>query len=117
MPIILPPRCWRRRDDCEPLGAVDAAPEDVSEEDFVTASYEPTSFVCCGCIAPEARTIPQDAYRLCWRNDVVDETGGYDEQDLTHTMAVVSQALAVVATRRVNGGTVDVPAMQGRVPT
>jgi len=36
-----------------------------------------------------------------------------EEQDLTHTIAVISQALAVIATRRVNGGTIDVMTEQG----
>ncbi len=58
---------------------------------------------------PENRVIPQDAYRICWKNPQVDEMGEYDEQDITHQMLVMSQALAVVATRRVNGGMVEVP--------
>ena len=109
MSLNLPPRCWRRRDDCEPLAAVDAAPDGITEDQFLEFDYDPFSFVCCGCVAPENRVIPQDAYRICWKNPQVDEMGEYDEQDITHQMLVMSQALAVVATRRVNGGMVEVP--------
>ncbi len=113
MPIMLPPRCWRRRADCEPLAAVDVPPEGTTEEAFFAAAYDPDSFVCCGLVAPEARPVPQDAYRVCWKNRNVDELGAYDEQDLAHQTMVMAQAMAVVATRRVNGGTIEVPTIQG----
>jgi len=112
MTLNLPPRCWRRRDDCEPLGAVDAPPAGLSEDAFLAFDYDPFSFVCCGCVAEDRRSLPQDAYRLCWKTPVVDEIGDYDEQDIAHTMLVFAQALAVIATRRVNGGMIGVPTRQ-----
>lgn len=115
--IEKPIKCWRNRDDCEPLHSIESFPEALSDpEAFFNAMQDGTleaqSFICCGCIAEGARTIPQDAYRVCWKNDAVDEMGGYDEQDLTHQMAVLSQAVAIIATRRVNGGMIAVPTMQ-----
>ena len=116
MPISLPFKCWRDRDDCEPLHSVesfgDFEPE--TEQDFeeiMSGAREPDSFVCAGCVHDSNRAVPQDAFRLCWKNDQVDEIGEYDEQDLTHTMMVISQALGVLATRRVKGETIEVPTM------
>jgi hypothetical protein len=114
MPIMLFPKCLRGRDDCEPFDAIDAPPEGVTEEQIMMVDYEPVSFVCVGCISEEKRKLPQDAYRVCWKNPVVDEMGNYDEQDLTHMSACVGRALAVISTRRVNGGMIDVPTEQGR---
>ena len=79
MSLNLPPRCWRRRTDCEPRSAVDAPPEGLSEEAFYGFDYDPVSFVCFGCVDEASRTIPQDAYRICWKTPVVDEMGDYDE--------------------------------------
>ncbi len=77
MPMMNFPKCWRNRDDCEPFQAIDGAvPDGITEEQFFSLDYAPESFVCCGCVKPEARTIPQDAYRLCWKNKAVDERGG-----------------------------------------
>lgn len=115
MTLNLPPRCWRRRDDCEPLSAIDAPPVGLSEKAFLAFDYDPLSFVCCGCVAEERRSIPQDAYRLCWKTPIVDEMGDHDEQDLSHQLAVVSQAIAVIATRRVNGGMIEVPTLQAGI--
>ncbi len=89
-------------------------PDGITEEQFFSLDYAPESFVCCGCVKPEARTIPQDAYRLCWKNKAVDERGDYDEQDLAHTVAVISHALGAIATRRVNSGTIRVPSGDGQ---
>lgn len=112
MPMMLFPKCWRGREDCEPFQAIDAASPDLTEEQIFTLDYEPDSFVCCGCIAEHKRTIPQDAYRVCFKTKVVDEIGDYDEQDLAHLVAVVTMAQAVISTRRVNGGMIDVPTKQ-----
>lgn len=101
MPIQLYPKCWRNREDCEPIHCIDAAPEDLTEEQFFELNYEPFSFVCCGCIKPEHRgEVPQDAFRICWKTPLTDDMADHDEQDLTHLMAVISQALAVQASRR-----------------
>lgn len=87
----------------------------MTEADFEAlenGSLKPVSFICAGCVHDAERAIPQDAYRVCWSNAEVDEIGEYDEQDLTHQLAVISQALAIIASRRVNGGTIDVVTMQ-----
>lgn len=117
MPLQLPPKCWRGRDDCEPLHMIDAMPADVFEEDFMTFNYTPVSFVCAGCVHTKDRALAQDAYRVCFKNEATDEMSDNDEQDLTHMLAVISQALAVIATRRVNSGTIDVPTQQGQTQT
>lgn len=114
--LMPPPRCWRNRTDCEPLHAIEALPEVMSDDDWTaleTGAMDPPSFVCAGCVRPADRAIAQDAYRVCWKNDAVDEIGDYDEQDLAHTAAVIVQAMAIIATRRVNGGMIDVPTLQG----
>lgn len=114
MPLMNFPVCWRRRDDCQPFHTIEAVgDQDLTEEQFENFEYDPVSYVCCGCVAEAARCVPQDAYRVCCKNAVVDEMGDYDEQDLAHLQAVVSHALAVIATRRVNSGTVIVPVEEG----
>ena len=42
-----------------------------------------------------------------------DQISDNDLQDITHVAAVISQALAITATRIVAGGSVEVPTMQG----
>ena len=113
MSLMVFEKCWRNRADCQSFHAIDAPPDDVTEEQFYERDYQPKSFVCCGCVKDQNRALPQDAYRVCWKNSVVDEMGEYDEQDLTHMLAVTTHALAVIATRRVNGGMIDVPTQQG----
>lgn len=51
--------------------------------------------------------------RVCIKNDATDTITDNDIQDLAHTGAVIAQALAITATRMVNGGTVEVPTAQG----
>lgn len=112
MPLMHLVKCWRGRSDCESFTSIEATPPDITEEQYATLDFNPTSFVCCGGIKPEARNIPQDAYRLCFKNEATDETTDNDEQDLTHVVAVISHALAIVSTQRVNGGLTEVPTMQ-----
>lgn len=78
--IELPTTCPRDRKDCEPLAQV------ISDEN--------KSFVCCGAVAEPHRTIPQDRFRLCWKNDHVDEMGDYDDADIKDTVSVLAQALS-----------------------
>ncbi len=90
----------------------------MTEEDWTaleTGGMQPDSVICAGLIDEAERDPPQDAYRICWmaRDGEVDEMGDYDECDLTHQLAVISQALAIIAARRVNGGTIDVLTQQG----
>jgi hypothetical protein len=114
MPIQLYPKCWRGREDCEPIHCIDAAPEDMTEEQFMNFDYDPVSFVCCGCVKPEAReTVPQDAFRICWKTEDSDDMADHDEQDLTHLMSVVSQALSVQATRRTQMQSMSVMTPEG----
>ena len=111
MSIIVFEKCWRGYKDCCSFQAIDSPPEGISDEDRWERNYTPTSFVCCG--QNTTSTLPQDAYRLCFKNDVVDEVSDNDEQDLTHILAVVAHALAVIATEKVNSGFITVPTAQG----
>lgn len=54
-----------------------------------------TSFVCCGHLHSFVRNIPQDEFRVCWKNSSVDEIGDYDRRDIIDTISVLSQALSV----------------------
>jgi hypothetical protein len=58
--------------------------------------------VCCGHIEKDYRTIPQDRFRVCWKNVDVDEMGDYDRRDLTDTLSVIAQALSVDANVEAN---------------
>lgn len=115
--LMTPPRCWRKLDDCSPLHSIEGGlPENMAPsdwDDLESGALDPPTFICAGCVREDARAIPQDAYRVCWVNDEVDEMGEYDEQDLAHQVAVLGQALAIIAARRVNSGTIDVMTMQG----
>lgn len=116
--LMKPPRCWRNRDDCEPYHSVEGLPENMTEDMFIAleeGALAPNSFVCAGCVSVAERAIPQDAYRVCWKNDLVDEMGEYDEQDLAHMAAVITQTQAIIASRRTNGGMIEVPTMQAAV--
>mgnify|MGYP006935487687 CR=1 FL=1 len=112
--LMTPFRCWRNRTDCSPLHSIEATPPDLTPEEFEAPDFNPISFVCCGLVAEGERKVAQDCYRLCFKNDVVDDMSDNDLQDLTHVVAVIGQALAITATRMVNSGTVEVPTMQGR---
>ena len=116
MPIITPIRCWRGRDDCEPLHSIEGVNPDITPEDFEAPDFRPDSFVCCGINHSESRLVAQDCYRLCFKNAVADEVSDNDVQDLTHLLAVISQALAIGASRAVNSGSVTVPTMQAIPP-
>src|SRR6185312_10573699 len=111
--LMLPIRCWRGRDDCEPLHSIESTPPDLTPEQYESPEFQPESFVCCGINHSESRHHKQDCYRLCFKNADTDQISDNDLQDLTHVAAVIGQALAVTATRMVKGGTVEVPTMQG----
>ena len=113
MPLMTFEHCWRGRDDCKSFTAIEGLPDGLTEEQQFALDFTPTSFVCCGCIDESARTIPQDAFRLCFKNDETDEMSDNDEQDLTHFVAVATHALAVISTRRVRDGWTQVPTEQG----
>ncbi|USN15195.1 hypothetical protein KIKIMORA_00480 [Brevundimonas phage vB_BpoS-Kikimora] len=110
--LMSPPNCWRKRTDCIPMHAVEALPPIETDEDWErleAGDIEPFSFVCGGCVRVDSRAVPQDAYRVCWKNDVVDDMGEYDEQDIAHQMAVLSQMLAIIAARRTRRDHIEVP--------
>ena len=108
MPIMLYPKCWRGRDDCDPIHCIDSAPEDVTEDQLMELDYTPNSFVCSGCSHnPELK---QDQYRLCFKNTETDEMSDNDLQDLTSIVAVVGAALNLDAVRKVNTGVLEIPA-------
>ncbi len=112
MPMMLYPKCWRGRDDGEPIHCIDAAPADITEEQMYTLDYEPLSFVCSGCSQnPE---IPQDQYRLCFKNSTTDEMTDNDLHDLGRIVTVGGAALSLGAIRKGNQGVVEVHAETGR---
>lgn len=111
--LATPFRCWRNRKDCEPLHSIEATPPGLTADEYESPDFNPVSFVCCGINHSESREEKQDCYRFCFKNQFTDEMSDNDLQDLTHVVAVVSQALAITATRMVNEGTVEVPTMQG----
>jgi hypothetical protein len=44
---------------------------------------------------PEGRVWHGDIFRLCWKNDHVDEMGDYDYADMKDTISVLAQALSI----------------------
>lgn len=110
--LMKPPRCWRNLPECEPLHSIEALPPNMDDAAWTaleTGETNPLSFVCAGCVREADRVVPRDAYRVCWMNDEVDEMGEYDEQDLAHQAAVITQAMAIIAARRIAGGMIEVP--------
>lgn len=114
MPIMLYPKCWRNRDDCEPIHCIDGTDEPLTEEQMMTLDYRPSSFVCSGCVKPESRVVKQDLYRLCFKNSTTDEISDNDLQDLTSIMCVASAALSLDAVRKHAHGVVELPAEHAR---
>lgn len=109
MPLMTIGNCFRGRRDCKSLSVIESPPDDVTQEQFETLDFVPKSFVCCGCVALADRALPQDAYRVCFKNDAGDEMSDNDEQDLLHLIKVCTDALAVMATRKVASGVISVP--------
>jgi len=64
--------CLRCRKDCVPLANLSS---DTTQK----------SFVCVGLNKVKSRTIPQDRFTLCWKNDLIDERGHWDKRDLLDT--------------------------------
>lgn len=110
VPLNIYPVCWRGREDCQPVHCIDAAPDGLTDEQFCNFDYQPLSFVCSGrCSSPG---VEQDIYRLCFKNDSVDDMSDNDLQDLTSVMAVCSAALNYDAVMKARHGVVEIPAMQ-----
>lgn len=107
---MLYPKCWRNREDCEPIHCIDGVSEELTEEQVMTFDYTPDSFVCSGCVQdPE---IKQDKYRLCFKNECSDEMTDNDMMDLTSIMSVCAAAMNLDAIRKVSNGIVELPAEQ-----
>lgn len=102
--------CWRGRTDCTSIHCIPSEPEGITEEQYYERDYVPLAFVCCGTNTPTERVENQDRYRLCFKNDVIDEMTDNDMQDLTTIMSVISAALNWDAIMKVNHGIVEVPA-------
>jgi len=81
MPIYLPEKCLRNLDDCQPIAQICA--DDIS------------SFVCCGLNDGTNRKLKQDKFRVCWKNEEINETSDWDKRDLSDTASVLVQALSV----------------------
>ena len=113
MPIMLYEKCWRNRQDCEPIHCIDGVNGDLTEEQMMTLEYEPDSFVCSGYVIGE-REVEQDAYRLCFKNHCTDEMSDNDIQDLSSVLVVVAAAINLDAVRKVNNGVVELPAEQAK---
>jgi hypothetical protein len=108
------PRCHRGREDCDPISCVAASPSNeelnsMTDEDFATMNYTPSSFVCCGANTAESRTLKRDNYRLCFKNEVVDDISDNDMQDLTSLQKVIADTLLLDAVQKVNFGIVEHP--------
>ncbi len=88
MPLFLPEGCPRGRTDCEALARID--------------DDEGGGFTCCGRNDGSNRCEPLDEFRVCFRNDVIDEMTDYDRRDLIDTASVLIQALS--ADENMRGG-------------
>ena len=78
--------CPRARTDCTPKSGIQ--------------SDCGGSFICCGLNRPEDRTVAQDIYTVCWKNDVIDERSHWDERDIIDTISVLSTALSIEANKK-----------------
>lgn len=107
MPLMLYPKCWRDREDCDPIHCIDGVNEDLTEEQMMNFDYTPDSFVCSGVASdPELK---RDQYRLCFKNSVVDDMSDNDIQDLTSIISVAAAALNLDAVRKINTGVLEIP--------
>jgi len=92
--ITLPKECLRGRDDCEPLSQV--------------KSDDKTSFICCGMNDGTERTVEQDCFTMCWKNQDIDTRDFWDKRDITDTISVMAQALSIDANIENNEGETDI---------
>ncbi|MEO9497672.1 MAG: hypothetical protein ABJG42_24575 [Vibrio splendidus] len=84
----------------------------MTDEDFDTMNYTPSSFVCCGANTPDSRELQRDNYRLCFKNEVVDDISDNDMQDLTSLQKVISDTLLLDAVMKAANGIVEHPVNQ-----
>ena len=78
--ICLPEKCLRDQTDCSPLSQINS---DCGK-----------SFWCMGHNSPESRTMPQDRFRLCFKNPEVDQVDDLDDADVKDLMSILAQALS-----------------------
>ena len=80
--IYFPEKCLRNRNDCQPYSQIAATNGD--------------SFFCCGENDGTNRAVNQDKYTFCFKGDHRDEISHNDKRDLIHSVAVITQALAII---------------------
>ncbi|ANJ65536.1 hypothetical protein [Pseudoalteromonas virus vB_PspP-H6/1] len=85
----------------------------MTDEDFETMNYNPASFVCCGQNTKESRTLERDNYRMCFKNEVVDDINDNDMQDLTSIQKVIADTLLLDSVLKANNGIVEHPINEG----
>ena len=78
--IYLPVECLRDREDC------------VSISQLVSSCKG--SFMCVGHNDPESRKLEQDRFRVCFKNEVIDELQDWDDADMKDQISVLSYALS-----------------------
>ncbi len=88
MSIELPKLCPRSLTDCQPLAQILV---DDKEE-----------FVCCGHNDGKTRVMKNDRFRVCFRNEELDEMVDWDQRDIIDHISVLAQALSVDANIRNN---------------
>jgi len=77
-----PEYCPRKCGDCKSLSQI------ISEDH--------QSFMCVGENDGSTRVIPTDKYRVCFKNEAIDEQTDYDKRDLIQTQATMAWALAII---------------------
>lgn len=82
MSIELPKKCPRKEKDCEPYALL--------------MSTCKVSFNCVGENDGTTRAISQDKYRVCFKNETLDEMTDYDKRDIIETMSVLAQGLSII---------------------
>lgn len=87
MPLYLPERCLRNREDCNPLSQI---------ED------EEGGFICCGLNDGSKRVEKQDKFTVCWKNNVIDEETHWDKRDIIDHISVLAQGLSVNENKELN---------------
>ena len=88
MTIWIPEKCVRERDDCCALALIE--------------SDDGKSFHCIGHNDGTTRTIKQDKFRVCFKNQYLDEMSDWDERDVKDMMSVLSQGLSADANISLN---------------
>lgn len=88
--IILPERCLREDDTCEPLSQI-------------ASDDSPKTFICIGINDPLNREVERDYLTKCVKSmHGVDQRDNCDERDLIDEMSVIAQLFSAVANRKYN---------------